>query len=82
MSRILKDIRAKCLDCCGGYPSEVRECGITRCTLHPYRMGSNPFRKSREFSNEQRAALAERLPNGRCSNTPENKKDSEGGTGE
>lgn len=82
MSRILKDIRSKCLDCCGGYSSEVRECGISRCTLHPYRMGSNPFRKSREFSDEQRAALAERLLKGRCSDVPENQEDFEGEAGE
>lgn len=38
----LKAIRAKCLDCSGGVVSEVRECRIVSCTLHPYRMGKRP----------------------------------------
>ena len=58
---VLKAIRAKCLDCCGGSPAEVRECEIDHCALHPFRMGKNPFRKKRELSDEQREALAERL---------------------
>lgn len=62
---VLKAIRAKCLDCSGNSPSEVRECGITHCALHPYRMGKNPFRKKRELSEEQREALAERLAKAR-----------------
>lgn len=36
-------IRAKCLDCCGGQPSEVRMCVAVDCPLWPYRMGNNPF---------------------------------------
>ena len=64
---VLKAIRAKCLDCCCGMPSEVRECPCTDCALHPYRMGKNPFRKKREMSDEQRAELAERLAKARQS---------------
>lgn len=63
---VLKAIRAKCLDCCGGMPSEVRECHITGCALHPYRMGTNPFRKKRQLTDEQREALAERLAKARA----------------
>lgn len=58
---VLKAIRAKCLDCCAEQPSLVRECELTACALHPYRMGRNPFRKKREMSDEQRQALADRL---------------------
>ena len=65
---VLKAIRAKCLDCCGNMPSEVRECHISRCALHPYRMGKNPFRKKRELTDEQREALATRLHEARRSN--------------
>lgn len=57
----LAAIRAKCLDCAGGQPSEVRHCPIARCALHPFRMGSNPHRKRRELSDDDRAALASRL---------------------
>ena len=40
----LKAIRAKCLDCSGKQPKEVRECQITSCALWPYRLGHNPKR--------------------------------------
>lgn len=36
-------IRAKCLDCCGGSPSEARKCTALDCALWPMRMGVNPF---------------------------------------
>lgn len=54
-------IRAKCLDCCCGSPSEVRRCGMVDCALWPFRMGTDPYRSEREMSDEQRAAAAERL---------------------
>ena len=38
----LKAIRAKCLDCCGGVGSEVRDCNIVKCPLWPYRFGCSP----------------------------------------
>lgn len=40
---LLKVIRKKCLDCCGGLHGEVRKCHITDCPLWPYRMAKNPF---------------------------------------
>ena len=61
---ILSVIRAKCLDCCCYQPSEVRRCTATGCALWPYRMGTNPFR-TRELSEEQRSAAAERLKRAR-----------------
>jgi len=41
----LKAIRAKCLDCSAGQPSEVRKCPIDNCPLFTYRFGHNPSRK-------------------------------------
>lgn len=41
----IKSIRAKCLDCCCGQKSEVRNCVITNCPLYPYRMGHRPPKK-------------------------------------
>ena len=38
----VKAIRAKCLDCCNGQITEVRECTTENCALHPYRMGHRP----------------------------------------
>lgn len=52
----LQAIRAKCLDCCGD-PREVKLCTATRCPLHPFRDGKNPYRKKHELSEKQRAAL-------------------------
>lgn len=39
MARAIKE---KCLDCCGGVLSEVRECRAANCPLFPYRFGKNP----------------------------------------
>ena len=79
MSRVLKDIRRKCLDCCGYSAAEVRACGIEACSLHPYRMGTNPFRKARELSPAQRNAIGERLAKSASAGGPntDNGKDGE-----
>lgn len=38
----VKAIREKCLDCsCGSY-KEVELCPMTKCALHPYRLGHRP----------------------------------------
>jgi len=57
---LLKAIREKCLDCCIQQHSEVRQCNITDCSLWPYRMGKNPFRKHR-LSKKQKTAAENRL---------------------
>lgn len=57
---LVKVMREKCLDCCGGQHSEVRLCHITDCPLWPYRMGKNPFHK-RKMTNVQKRAATERL---------------------
>lgn len=36
---LLKAIRAKCLDCCGGAAAEADNCPARSCPLHPYRSG-------------------------------------------
>lgn len=43
----VKAIRKKCLDCCCGSSIEVKECVLTDCSLHPYRLGKNPNRKGK-----------------------------------
>lgn len=67
----LKAIRAKCLDCAGGMPSEVRECQINRCALHPFRLGKRPKKAGQSLSAEAKAALLARLGSDR-SGAPEN----------
>lgn len=61
----LKAIREKCLDCCGGQTSEVKLCPAEDCPLWNFRMGKNPFRQKREFTEEQKADLAERMKKAR-----------------
>ena len=39
---LMKAVRAKCLDCCGGNVAEVRKCVSIRCALWPMRMGNFP----------------------------------------
>ena len=41
--RVIKAIRAKCLDCCCDNATEVRKCVMADCPLWPFRMGVNPF---------------------------------------
>ena len=57
----LRAIRAKCLDCCSGSASEVRKCVAVDCSLWPFRIGVNPFRKKRTLSAEQKCEMAGRL---------------------
>lgn len=57
----VKAIREKCLDCCGGSPSEVKLCTCSNCALYPFRFGKNPYRQRREMTDEQRKVLGDRL---------------------
>ena len=38
----IRAIRLKCMDCCCFDWAEVRECELTECSLHSYRMGHRP----------------------------------------
>lgn len=64
----IKAIRLKCLDCCCGSAYEVKLCTAANCPLYPFREGHNPNRKPKEYTEEQKAALASRLRK----NTPTN----------
>lgn len=61
----LKAIRANCLQCVGGSPNEVKLCTSKTCYLYPFRFGKNPYAKKRELTEEQRAAISERLKDAR-----------------
>lgn len=63
----LKAIRLKCLDCCCGSSHEVKLCPCTKCPLHLFREGHNPFTTKREYTDEQKQAIKERLANSRLS---------------
>ena len=62
----LKAIRETCLDCCCGNAAEVRKCVSGDCPSWPFRMGSNPFRKKRELSSQQKHERAERFARARA----------------
>ena len=57
---LIKAVRAKCLDCCGGNKSVIPVCGISNCPLYPFRLGKNPNR-TRNMTDEQRQAASERM---------------------
>lgn len=67
----VKAIREKCLECCCGSITEVKECTVERCPIYPFRLGKNPFRQKKEMTEEQRKAAGERLRKARKSNTDE-----------
>lgn len=53
----LKALRLRCLDCCAGSDSEVRNCTARKCPSWPFRMGSSPWRRFK-LTDAQRAHLA------------------------
>ena len=57
----VKAIRAKCMDCCCDQISEVENCPMEDCPLHPFRFGKNPFRAKREWSEEHKEYMREVL---------------------
>ena len=57
----MKAIRAKCLDCCCGSSEEVKLCPCEKCSLWVYRLGTNPFIQKREYTEEDRQKMRERL---------------------
>jgi len=58
MKNPVKAIRAKCLSCCFGQLREVELCPCNDCSLHPFRLGDNPYRKKGECTEEQKTVFA------------------------
>lgn len=57
----MKAIRLKCLDCCCDSSNEVKLCTSVNCSLYPFRLGKNPFRKKRVLTEEEKKKLIEQL---------------------
>jgi len=57
----IKAIRKHCLSCSGESPKEVRECVITDCPLYLFRLGTNPNRKGKILTPEEKEVLKDRL---------------------
>jgi len=47
----LAAVRLHCLECCGGSPLIVKDCGEKCCFLYLYRMGRGPVRRKRKSKN-------------------------------
>ena len=69
---MLKAIKEHCRShCCAVGPGNDgamdlwKNCTSTDCQLWPFRMGTNPFRKKREMTDEQRKEAGERMKNAR-----------------
>ncbi len=61
ISTPIKAIKIFCIECCGGNKSYVKECTSTKCSLYDYRLGKNPNRKMREYTEEEKEQLKERV---------------------
>lgn len=72
----LKAIRLKCLDCSCGSSNEVKLCPVEKCPLYPFREGHNPNIPKREYTEEQRAAVRDRLAKSRLSDKGKKSKNS------
>jgi hypothetical protein len=72
----LKAIRRKCLDCCCGSSHEVDLCPVTDCSLYPYRLGKNPNRKGRAYTEEEKKAFREHLAKARAKKSHDSDSDS------
>lgn len=61
---VMAAIRAKCIDCTCGALGRIKNCEVLTCPIHHLRMGKNPHR-TRNMTDEQRQAAAERLKKAR-----------------
>lgn len=62
----LKTIRLHCIDCMGGSYSDVKNCTASKsCKLWSFRLGTNPMRKQREYSEEEKQVFRDRLERAR-----------------
>lgn len=61
----LEAIKEMCLDCCGGSRSYVTSCPDTKCSLHAFRLGKNPYRKTREYTEIEKEDLRNRMKTAR-----------------
>lgn len=62
----LKQIRLYCLQCVCGSSHEVKLCHIKDCPLWNFRFGTNPYRTKRQYTDEQKEAMKERLAKARA----------------
>jgi len=71
----VKSIRKHCLECYSGSPKDVKLCDSPECPLYPFRLGTNPNRKSRTITDEEKKEKVEILRKARS--LKKEKKDSQ-----
>lgn len=61
----VKVIRLKCRDCTNNQITEIDNCTVVSCPLHPWRFGKNPYRSKRIMSEDDKAKARARLASAR-----------------
>lgn len=57
----VKAIRRHCMECVCGSPYAIESCSAYSCLLYPFRFGTNPYRSSKELSEDEKNELVKRL---------------------
>ena len=57
----VKVIRLFCKECMCGSSAEIANCTAPKCPLYDWRMGTNPYRKKRILSDDEKERLRVRL---------------------
>lgn len=64
----LEAIKHFCYECQGGESyAIVKDCTGWNCDLYPYRFGKNPYRKKKEYTEEELEVMRERMSKARAS---------------
>lgn len=62
----LDAIKDFCMECCGYQRDEVKTCSAPMCPLYDFRLGKNPYRKTKDYTEEELEKMRERIANARA----------------
>lgn len=57
----LDAIKEFCLECCGYQKDDVKNCTAPMCALYNFRLGKNPYRKTKDYSEDELEKMRERI---------------------
>lgn len=57
----LDAIKDFCMECCGYQRDEVKSCTAPMCALYEFRLGKNPYRKTKNYTEEELEKMRERV---------------------
>lgn len=63
----LKAIKSFCYQCCGYSSQEVKKCTASNCPLYKYRFGRGKTKSKKEYTDEEREAMKQRMERARAS---------------